>query len=189
VGLYRPLLNRGPAGARYDNRFEMSEGVEPVSAIYPGEQAARAALRRVRQAERVEIPCLLLSPDETGKDLRTLHRAVDIPVAMQRRALLMGVLLGGLTGALAGVVALILNTVGPFGDPLWMVLALIAAGVPIGALAGLWWNRSVALPGSLEPIREALYHGHWSIVALPADPEQSRRIARALAETPGHRGE
>jgi hypothetical protein len=189
VGMYRRLLDRAPAGARDDVRFEMSEGVEPVSAIYPGEQAARAALRRVRQAGRAEIPCLLLSPEETGKDLRTLHRVVVIPSAMQRRALLMGVLLGGLAGALAGVVALLLNIVGPLEDPLWMVLALVAGGVPLGALGGLWWNRNVALPGSLEPVREALHHGHWSIVALPADPEQSRRIARALEDTPGQRGE
>lgn len=167
----------------------MSEGVEPVSAIYPGEQAARAALRRVREAGKVEVPCLLLSPEETEKDLRTLHRAVVIPVAMQRRALVMGVLLGGLTGALGGVVALLFNAVGPFDDPLSMVLALVAAGMAVGALAGLWWNRSVALPESLEPVREALHHGHWSIVALPADPEQSGRIARALAGTPEHRSE
>jgi hypothetical protein len=134
----------------------------------------------------VEVPCLLLSPEETEKDLRTLHRAVVIPVAMQRRALVMGVLLGGLTGGLAGVVALLLNTVGPFGDPLWMVLALVAAGMPVGALAGLWWSRSVALPETLEPIRDALHHGHWSIVALPADPEQSGWIARALTDMPEH---
>jgi hypothetical protein len=70
-----------------------------------------------------------------------------------------------------------------------MVLALVAAGMPVGALAGLWWSRSVALPESLKPIREALRHGHWSIVALPADPEQSGRVVRALAETPGHRSE
>jgi hypothetical protein len=154
----------------------------PISAIFPSETEARVVLERLRRLAGCDGRCFLLSPKAPSHALATLRDKVRLPAPQRRRALVVATATGTLLGLLCAVAAVPFETSWQVDIPFLVLGSLAVAGPIIGLVAGVVWNRRVALHRALDSVRLSLQHGHWGIVALPATRRQWRQIAGLLRQ-------
>jgi hypothetical protein len=152
---------------------------EPVSAIFPDEQSARTAERRLRAREVGVEAVYLLRPSDGSRELKALGDAVPAGDGL-RRVLPASLVAGAVIGALVEGALVLLGLSwarGYVAETLILLLlgAFTAAGITV------LWSR-LALPPVLDPLRQALRHGHSVVVVVPHDPEQSRRARRIISD-------
>ena len=123
-----------------------------------------------------------LSPKAPSHALATLRDKVRLPAPQRRRALVVATATGTLLGLLCAIAAVPFETSWQVDIPFLVLGSLAVAGPIIGLVAGVVWNRRVALHRALDSVRLSLQHGHWGIVALPATRRQWRQIARLLRQ-------
>lgn len=155
---------------------------DPVSAIFPTEEEARAAMERLRWLTGCGERCCLLSPLAADRALAALRDTAPAPASQRRRVLLGGTVAGALGGLLLAIAAVPAGATGPVDIPVLVLGSLALAGPLIGLVMGVVWNRRFALHRSLDSVRPALRHGHWGVVALPNSSRQSDQIMRFLQE-------
>jgi hypothetical protein len=155
---------------------------DPVSAIFPTEEEARAAIRRLRGLTGCDGRCFLLSPQAADRALAALRDMAPAPASQRRRVLLGGAGAGALVGLLLAIAAVPAEASWRVDIPFLVLGSLALTGPLIGLAMGVVWNRRFALHRSLDSVRSALRHGHWGVVAVPKISGQSNQIMRLLQE-------
>jgi hypothetical protein len=155
---------------------------DPVSAIFPTEEDARAAMQRLRGLTGCDERCFLLSPRAVDRALAALRDTAPAPASQRRRVLLGGAGAGALVGLLLAIAAVPAEAARRVDIPFLVLGSLALTGPLIGLVMGVVWNRRFALHRSLDSVRSALRYGHWGVVALPKTSGQSDEIMRLLQE-------
>jgi hypothetical protein len=155
---------------------------DPVSAIFPTEEEARAAMDRLRGLTGCDDRCYLLSPEAADHGLAALRDTAPAPASQRRRVLLGGTVAGGLVGLMFAIAAVPVEATWRVDIPFLVLGSMAMTGPLIGLAMAVIWNRRFALHRSLDSVRSALRHGHWGVVAFPRSSRQTNQILRLLQE-------